>query len=390
MTDKANRKALLLSLALCLAAPATFTAACAEESAKPAAAAADSTADKKPAAPEETSGSKRHKDDLSEYQHRHQEDGYYSGVKGESQRQSDNQKRHSDEGYYSEVKPYVAPPPEVKPALPPPTQSALPGTPPPLVIPPVGSTPGGSKFEDDTGATGSITATRHAKQAQELFSSGHFDLAKHHYRESLAVMPNQLELYGNYWESCAKTNDWGEGRRALDKLFELDPAKKKEWAWAYGETWFQLRNYDKAVAALNDALKYGNHLEDVHNDILKIGLNRRDSALINQEYAALTKIKPNDYKMQLDYANWLEVAGKHGEAIGHYRSAANLNPGDGALAARLAYMLMYYNKDFKGAINFYTRAIAGDPLNAAKYQENIKYAQAQIQVDKPAPKKVQQ
>ncbi|MGH7192874.1 MAG: tetratricopeptide repeat protein, partial [Candidatus Saccharimonadales bacterium] len=337
-----------------------------------------------------SAASRRSHDRMSDYQLRHQDDGYYSGVKGEAQRQSDYQTRHKDDNYYSDIKPYVAPVVEVKPELPPPGQPAVQMPPPPLNVPAVGTTPGGPKFEDDTGATGSITATRHAKSAQELFASGHFDLAKHHYRESLAVMPNQIELYGNYWESCAKTNDWGEGRRALEKLFELEPAKKKEWAWAYGETWFQLRNYDKAVAALNDALKYGNHLEEVHTDILKIGLNRRDSALINQEYAALTKIKPNDYKTQLDYANWLEVGGKHVEAIGHYRSAANLNPGDGPLAARLAYMLMYYNKDFKGAINFYTRAIAGDPLNAAKYQENIRYAQAQIDLDKPAPKRIQQ
>jgi tetratricopeptide (TPR) repeat protein len=393
MTDKANRKALLLSLAVCLAAPATFTVARAEEAKPSATAAAGTGADSKPA-PEKSSHQTRHnKEVFSDSQLRHQDEGYYSGVKGtnEKDKMSDYQRRHKDDGgYYSEVKPYVAPPPEAKPE-PPPVQPALQTTaPPPLNVPAVGTTPGGNKYEDDTGATGSITATRHAKSAQELFSSGHFDLAKHHYRESLAVMPNQIELYGNYWESCAKTNDWGEGRRALEKLFELDPSKKKDYAWAYGETWFQLRNYDKAAAALNEALKYGNHLEEVHNDILKIGLNRRDPALISQEYNALLKIKPSDYKMQLDFANWLEVQGRHSDAIAHYRSAANLNPGDGQLAARLAYMLMYYNKDFKGAINFYNRAISGDPLNAAKYQENIKYAQSQIEASKPEPKKQQQ
>lgn len=340
---------------------------------------------------EESAPARHVKDSMSDNQRRHEDQGYYSGTKGKAdqERFSDNQRRHGDEGYYTDVRQYAPPPPEEKPVAPP-VQPAI-VTPPPLIVPPVGSgQPNDRKLGDDTGATGSITATRHAKQAKDMLNSGHYDLAKSHFRESLQQVPSQLDLYPGYWESCAKTNDWGEARRALEKFFELDSAAKKDYYWAYGQTWFELRNYDKAVPVLREALGYGQHVDDVHADLLKIALNRKDSAGIAAEYAAVLKSKPSDAKTHKEFADWLEVQGRHSEAIAHYKSAVGIDPSDGATAGRLAYMMMFYNKDFHGAINYYQKAVAGDPLNAAKYLQSIEYAKSQIQTSSPKKKQEQQ
>jgi tetratricopeptide (TPR) repeat protein len=391
--DISCRKVLLLSLALSLgtpqmavlaetAAPATATEqpvaaqATAPEAQPPAQAA------EQPAAEEKVSKhTEKQKSEQKGRKGRHEDEGYYGSMQhGKKDQFSDIQRRHQDEGYYSEIKPYVPPPPEAAPV--PPPQAPVIEQKPELVVPPVRPDASGRKFDDDTGATGSITATRHAKQAKELLANGQFELAKRHFKESLAIVENQPELYPGYWECCTKTNDWSEALRILDKMFEVQPAKKAEFAWAYGQALYQLRRYDKAKVALKDAVKYGKNVDDIHLTLLKIAQQEHNNNDIVAEYNALLKLKPSDYKTQLEFANLLELQGRHAEALSHYKSASNLQPSDGGLAARVAYMLMYYNKDYKGAIAFYSKALAADPGNAQKYQDSIKYCQYQMQPQK--------
>ena len=98
---------------------------------------------------------------------------------------------------------------------------------------------------------------------------------------------------------------------------------------------------------------------------------------------SLTQTASSDYKTQLDFGNYLEGQGRHAEALAHYKTAADVHPTDGGLLSRIAYMVMYYNKDYNGAINYYTKAMAADPANVNRYQENIKYCQAQMHVSTP-------
>lgn len=406
MTQRSNPFAVILAFSICLtqslvtlpalaqtANPATTSAPNAGvQSANPASGVQTPTQvlAQTPAETPQKSSESHHnkKDEMSDYQRRHNEEGYYGKERPKQDEYSDYQHRHEDEGYYSEIKPYSPPPPEAKPA-PEPLSQPIKSELPPLAIPPVqGSKPGDRRFDDDTGSTGSVIATRHSKSAEEDFQAGRFPQAIGHFRASLDAFPNQPELYPHYWEACTKNNDWSEAKVALEKWFALQPEKKKEYSWALGETLFQLRDYEKATAALNDALKYGVKLDEIHHLLLQIALVQRNNAEATNQYIALLKIKPSDYQTQLAFANMLELQGKHLDALSHYKAAVNLQPSDGALAARVAYMLMYYNKDYNSAINYYKKAMNADPANAAQYQQNIRFAESQM--PKPEAKKVQQ
>lgn len=337
-----------------------------------------------PAAPKKAKKEKVVREEKSKKE-KNVEQGYYGTMykgtevlKHELDR-DEQAKRHQGAGYYSTIPSTPEKYPEIKRPDPPPVVVAPVPT---VITPPRPVGPDDRRFDDDTGGTGSITATRHAKQANELLQSGHYELAKKHFKESLRDHPEQANLYPGYWETCAHTNDWSEALRSLNKMFELNPALKKDYLWALGQALYELRRWESATATLKESLKYGKNLEEVHTYLLKIAQNERNTPQIIAEYTALIKMKPGDYKLQLELANLLELEGRHADAISRYKSASTLNPSDGALLARVAYMIMYYNKDFSSAINFYQKASSADPANAGKYNDSVKYCMQQIKMAK--------
>jgi Flp pilus assembly protein TadD len=82
-----------------------------------------------------------------------------------------------------------------------------------------------------------------------------------------------------------------------------------------------------------------------------------------------------------------EVMQKPQDAISHYRSATNANPTDGRTMGRLAYLLMFHNKDFDGAIACYNKAMAADPANAKAYSDGIAYCTQQKELAAKPKKK---
>jgi predicted Zn-dependent protease len=395
MNDRSNRVAVVLAVSMCfvqsmLTAPSAAQGNPAPASQQPnAQAAPPASPDTQGSAPPSSTGSHK-KEWMSDYQKRHKDEGYYekNGPKKKKDDMSDYQRRHDGEGYYQEIKPYApAPPTQAELVVPMthPIQTELP----PLQTNAVSAPKEGErKLGDDTGATGSVSATRHAKQAKDDFAAGRYPQAIGHFRASLDAFPNQPDLYPDYFEALRKGNDWSEVKITLEKWFQIAPDKKKDYSWCIGEALYNLRNYDKAREALTDSLKYGVKLDEVHNLLLKIALAQHNNADAESQYAALLKIKPSDYQTQISFANMLELQGKHADALAHYKAAVNLQPSDGALAARVAYMLMYYNKDYTSAIGYYKKAMAADPGNASKYAENIRFAESQM--PHAAAKKVQQ
>lgn len=323
---------------------------------------------------------------------KHKDEGYYGSMQTPMHKGDDYEQieRHKDdkEGYYSII---PQTPKEYHNVTPVPVAPPVVVTPPPVQPPverPTSSDPG-RKFDDDPGKEGSITYTRHVKTAREMLNGGHFDLAKNHFKEALHILPDQLDVYPDLIEACRKSNDWSEAGRAIQKLEELDPKRAKEYDWQYGEAMFNLVKWDKAQPVLKKSLAHGHHQEQIHRMLLTIAKQQKNNADVLTEYAALTKLKPGDYQLRMDYAAMLELAAKPQEAIAQYRAAINNNPTDGATMGRIAYMLMYHNKDYDGAMAMYNKAIAADPRNAKTYQDGINYCaqQKQAALSAAAPKK---
>jgi tetratricopeptide (TPR) repeat protein len=339
----------------------------------------------KPRKPERKSSIK--KKDNFEQMERHEGDGYYNSIikAPEKGANFEQQERHG-EGYYVDVK---ATPKEYPKEPTPPVY--VPPTPPPAAVLPVTPRNPGEperKFDDDTGSSGSITFTRHLKTANEMLASGHNDLAKKHYKEAIHVQPENAETYPGYIESCQKTNDWSETQHGIERYLQMKPEKEREYSWQLGESLFHLQKYDKAVPVLKKSLAYGHHQEQIHRMLLKVAQIQNDNPEVIAEYNALCKVKPNDYQTHMDFAVLLERLSKPQEAITQYRAATNANPTDGRTMGRLAYLMMFHNKDYDGAIGCYNKAMAADPTNAKSYQDGIAYCMQQKQLaSQPKTKK---
>lgn len=309
-----------------------------------------------------------------------EDDGYYKQYSlDEHDKHEFDRHKEQGGGYYGPMPTYKAPPPEAKPILP-----AVEIVPVPVAVP-LKHDGTDRKFKDDPGAVGSITFMRHATQAKELLSTGHYDLAKKHFKEALRINPDDMDLLPGYWETCEKTSDWSESVRTLEHMFSLNPAKEKEYCWAHGEALYELRRWDRAVPTLRKAVTFGRNVDQCHDWLLKIALQQRNTAEQATEYAAILKLRPTDYKMHVDFGNLLETQGRHNEALVQYKAAATAQP-DGALMARIAYMMMSYNKDWNGAMAMYNRATQADPKNAAVYQKSVLYCQAQLDASARAAK----
>jgi tetratricopeptide (TPR) repeat protein len=407
------RRILFLSLAISIALPATSSIVYGDEQAAtpaapaaPAVTPAPSPAPSTPAAePPQLNSSDRNltapapeikphkserkpakKKDNFEQMERHKDDGYYGSMAAPDTKKAnfEQQEKHG-EGYYVEVKPT----PKEYPKEPTPPVYVPPTPEPAAVVPVTPRNPNEPerKFDDDTGSSGSITYTRHVKVANEMLSSGHNDLARKHFKEAINVQPENSEPYPGLIESCQKCNDWSETQHAIEKYLQLVPAKEREYQWQLGEALFHLQRYDKSTPLLKKAAGNGHHQEQIHKMLLKTAQIQNDNAEVLAEYNALCKLKPNDYQTQMDYAVLLERLAKPQEAIAHYRAATNANPTDGRTMGRLAYLIMFHNKDYDGAIAVYNKAMAADPTNAKSYQDGIAYCMQQKQLASQPKKK---
>lgn len=387
------RRILLLSLALTIAIPATSQVALGDEqpvkSEPPALNASPENLTAPPPEIKPRKEKKSRKKENFEQMERHKDDGYYSSVQTRDVHKGGDfsmQDRHDGEGYYSEMKPT----PKEYPKEPEPPKY-VPPTPEPAAVVPVQPRPSssepGRKFDDDTGASGSITYTRHIKTANEMLHSGHFDLAKKHFKEAINAQPDNPDAYPGFIEACQKAKDWSETQRSIEKYLTLNPGKERDYRWQVAEALFQMQKFDKSTPELKKALGYGHHQDQIHRMLLKTAQIQNNNAEVVNEYNALCKLKPNDYQTQLDYAALLERLAKPQEAIAHYRAATTANPTDGRTMGRLAYLLMYHNKDYDGAINMYMKAMAADPANAKTYQDGVAYCQQQKQLASQPKKK---
>jgi tetratricopeptide (TPR) repeat protein len=108
---------------------------------------------------------------------------------------------------------------------------------------------------DDTGSTGSVTITKHANNAAKAFAQQDYATAKAEYREAISLSPTTMEFYIGLYDVCAQTHEWDQVAFALERMFDLDPSKKKQLGAQYGEALYHLKRYDEAIPVLKQALK---------------------------------------------------------------------------------------------------------------------------------------
>jgi tetratricopeptide (TPR) repeat protein len=108
---------------------------------------------------------------------------------------------------------------------------------------------------ENTGSTGSITITRHANAAAKAFAAKNYAKARDEYRIAIGLSPDTLEFYYGLYDVCVHSGEWDQVVFALEKIFEIDPSKKRPLLAQYGEALFHLNQYDKAIPVLKQALK---------------------------------------------------------------------------------------------------------------------------------------
>jgi tetratricopeptide (TPR) repeat protein len=107
---------------------------------------------------------------------------------------------------------------------------------------------------DETGSTGSITITKHATDAARAFSGGDWGKARDEYRTAISLSPDTVEFYYGLYDVCTHSREWDQVAFALEKIFLLEPNKKKQLGAEYGEALCNLGRYDEAIPVLKQAL----------------------------------------------------------------------------------------------------------------------------------------
>lgn len=100
----------------------------------------------------------------------------------------------------------------------------------------------------------SVTLIRHSNKAAEYYNSGDWGRAKDEYRTCIGLAPNSIEYYDGLYNTCKNSNEWDQVAFALDKIFALDPKRKDQMAYEYGQALFHMNHYDEAITWLKKAL----------------------------------------------------------------------------------------------------------------------------------------
>jgi tetratricopeptide (TPR) repeat protein len=113
---------------------------------------------------------------------------------------------------------------------------------------------------ENTGSTGSVTITKHANNAAKAFAAQDYKTARDEYRKAIALcqesgMDQQsLEFYYGLYDVCTHSGEWDLVAGALEEIFKIDPAKKKQLGGEYGEALYRMKRYSDAIPVLKQAL----------------------------------------------------------------------------------------------------------------------------------------
>jgi tetratricopeptide (TPR) repeat protein len=100
-----------------------------------------------------------------------------------------------------------------------------------------------------------VTITKHANEAAKAYAKQDYATARYEYRQAIGLSPTTIEFYYGLYDTCVHSGEWSEVTFALEKIFELDPAKKKQLGAQYGEALYHCKRYEEAIPVLKQALK---------------------------------------------------------------------------------------------------------------------------------------
>jgi tetratricopeptide (TPR) repeat protein len=107
---------------------------------------------------------------------------------------------------------------------------------------------------DEPGPWGSISLNRHVISGNRFMQDRRYGNARDEYLEALSVNPKIVDIYIGLHEACKKFGDWPQDLSALEKIFELEPTKKAQYAGDYGIALYHAHRYEESVSYLKKGL----------------------------------------------------------------------------------------------------------------------------------------
>ncbi len=101
---------------------------------------------------------------------------------------------------------------------------------------------------------GSVLITRHANKAAEYWNQGDYRNAREEFNRAIAYDPQNVDFYEGVLNCSEKLNEWPQVAGSLEKIFAMNPGKKKFYEYDYGMALYHLNQYDKAIPHLKAAL----------------------------------------------------------------------------------------------------------------------------------------
>ena len=106
---------------------------------------------------------------------------------------------------------------------------------------------------DDVGLYGSITLTRHAREADNAAKEGRWPAAEAAYKSALSLDSKANDLNYGLYNAAIHSNDWQQATSALEEIFQSEPAAKPHLLAEYGQCLASAGRLEEAVPVLKNA-----------------------------------------------------------------------------------------------------------------------------------------
>ncbi len=178
----------------------------------------------------------------------------------------------------------------------------------------------------------------------------------------------QHYLKGRFFWSKRSKDGLETAMRYFEEAIALDPRYAPAWVGIADcyilltEHWTMPRGeiFARALDAVREALKVDDRLAEAHASLGIIEmLNDRDWEKAEREYRLALALNPNYATGHHWYAEWLSLQDRPAEAIAEITLAAALDPISPAIVKDKG-LVLYYNRDYDGAIEFAQKALEID------------------------------
>jgi tetratricopeptide (TPR) repeat protein len=186
----------------------------------------------------------------------------------------------------------------------------------------------------------------------------------------------------------AETNgDYAGGARILEQVVQKDPKHKAAWNYL-GWTYNKLGRYEKAEAALRNALALDPTAKFVHNNLGEALAGQKKYIEAIPEYEKEIEINPKDRWAHANLGRVYVLADQYDKAIPELETAATITPDDPAIYFNMGRA---YGKtgQLDKAVKQFGKSVDHDPIpsrwNAVAYEmalENLGLDQAQRYAEK--------